>query len=97
MGFVVAFPHIAKVFRFDPAGETVLTVRAFRPADFRPIDLNRPEGFVEFACLAEALIAADEYRLWARSPEVERYLGAWSRFRRGAIRDHGKLRRHWGC
>jgi hypothetical protein len=99
VGFVTAFPHITKVFRFDPGAETVLIVQAFRTAGFEILDLGRPEGLpggsVEFACLAEALIAADEYRLWARSPDVARYLASWSRFRAGAIRDHGKLRRHW--
>jgi hypothetical protein len=95
VGFVTAFPHVTKVFRFDPGAETVLIVRAFRTADLAVIDLRRPEGFLEFACLAEALIAADEYRQWARSGEVAGYLASWSRFRAGAIRDQGKLRRHW--
>lgn len=95
VGWVTAFPHITKLFRFDPAVETVLTVRAFRTPSMEPLDLGRPEGFVEFACLAEALIAADEYRLWARAPDVSRYLASWSRFRGGAVRDHSKLRRHW--
>ena len=95
LGFVTSFPHITKVFRFDPGAETVLIVRAFRTTGFEALDIGRPEGYVEFACLAEALIASDEYRLWAKAPTVEGYLGSWSRFRAGAIRDHAKLRRHW--
>jgi hypothetical protein len=95
VGFVTSFPHVTKVFRFDPGAETVLIVKAFRTAGFGALDIGRPEGFVEFACLAEALIAADEYRLWAKKVTVERYLSSWSRFQAGTIQDHAKLHHHW--
>ncbi len=94
VGFVVAFPHITKVFRFAPSAETVMHVRAFRTTDFAPLDLQREEGYLEFACYAEAVIAAAEYELWARAKTVEEYLeGTWP----GAearIADHTKLRRY---
>ena len=95
VGFATAFPHITKVFRFDPGAETVLIVKAFKTPGFETLDLGRPEGFVEFACLAEALIAADEYRLWAKQINVKSYLSSWSRFHAEAIRDHAKLHRYW--
>ena len=95
VGFVTAFPHLTKVFRFDPMAETVLIVKAFKTEGFETLELGRSEGFAEFACLAEALIAADEYRLWADKATVELYLSSWSRFTAGAVHDHGKLYRYW--
>jgi hypothetical protein len=95
IGFVCAFPHIAKVFRFGPESETVLNVRAFRPADFAALDLGRSDGYVEYACLAEAVIAEAEYRLWAAARTVEDYLGRWVDWQPVAIADEGKLRRRY--
>jgi hypothetical protein len=95
IGFVTAFPHITKVFRFHPDGETVLTVRAFRTPSMDAYDLDRSDGFVEFACLAEALIAAEEYRFWAAAERVETYLESWSDVEAAVVADHGKLRRYW--
>lgn len=95
VGFVVAFPHITKVFRFAPSLETVLHVRAFHTPDFAPLDLGREEGYVEQACLAEAVLAGAEYRLWAEAPSVEAYLGEWVDWAPAAIRDHRKLARHY--
>lgn len=95
IGFVVAFPHITKVFRFAPGAETVLHVRAWRTGGFSEIDLNRAEGYMEFACYAEALIAADEYRFWAEAPSVESYLGRWSKWPDATVEDHGKLGRYY--
>jgi hypothetical protein len=40
----------------------------------RPRDSLRGDGSREFACYAEAVIAADEYRAWARVATVEEYL-----------------------
>jgi hypothetical protein len=91
VGFVTAFPHITKVFRFAPAMETVLHVRAFATADFAPLDLCRDDGFVEFACYAEAAIAADEYHAWARAETVEEYLAYTSPFTDGPVKRHDKL------
>lgn len=94
VGFVVAFPHITKVFRFAPSVETVLHVRAFRTADFAPLDLQREDGYTEFACYAEAVIAAAEYELWAKAATVEGYLeGRWPEAE-ARITDHAKLRRY---
>jgi hypothetical protein len=95
IGFVTAFPHITKVFRFSPDAETVLHVRAFDTKTLAPLDLGRGMGWVEFACLAEALIAADEYRAWASAPDVETYLHAWSGFSEGPIVAHDKMLRYW--
>ena len=96
IGFVVAFPHIAKIFRFAPAMETVLHVRAFRPATLQPQDLGRDEGFVEFACYAEAAIAADEYHAWAKARTVEEYLEFRSGFADGPVAAEAKLAHYWG-
>ncbi len=95
VGFVIAFPHIVKVFRWSPQAEILLLVKAFKPADLSPILLDRDEGYVEFACLAEALIAADEYRLWAAATSVAGYLAQWSSWADTPIVDHAKLRRYW--
>ena len=53
----------------------MLHVRAFRPADYG-LDLARSDGYVEYACLAESVIADAEYRLWARARTVDAYLGS---------------------
>jgi len=95
VGFVTAFPHITKVFRFGPEAETVLNVRAWNSRDMTPLGLARSHGYVEFACLAEALIAADEYRIWAEAESVADYLARWSDFADGAVLRHEKLRLHW--
>jgi hypothetical protein len=96
VGFILAFPHITKAFRYGPNAETVLNVRAWRTRDMSPLDLARGEGYVEFACLAEALVAADEYKFWAQAQTVEDYLARWSPWREGAIARHDKLLAHWG-
>ena len=59
--------------------ETVLDVKAFDPTTMTPIDCSRDEGFTEFACYAEAMIAADEYRVWAESDSVADYLAFLSK------------------
>lgn len=91
IGAVVSFPHITKVFRFAPSAETILHVRAFHTADFAEINLQREEGYLEFACYAEAIIAADEYRFWAEARTVEEYLRRWSEWHDAVIVDHTKL------
>jgi len=95
VGFVCAFPHIAKAFRFAPEGETNLHVRAFRPADFADLDLGREDGYVEYACLAESVIADAEYRLWAAARSVEAYLAGWVDWPAVAVADEAKLRRYY--
>ena len=74
IGFVTAFPHISKVFRYMPKAEIILTLKAFETQTGKPINLDRGEGFMEFACLAEAVIANDEFRAWAEASTVEEYL-----------------------
>jgi hypothetical protein len=96
VGFVTAFPHVAKLFRFGPHAETVLDVRAYRTADLSEYPLPRGDGTFEFACLAEALIAADESAAWASAADVGEYLARWSPFAAAAVADHGKLGRWWG-
>jgi hypothetical protein len=91
VGFVTAFPHITKVFRFAPAAETILHVQAYDTRTLKPLDLGRGEGWMEFACYAEALVAADEYRAWAEARSVDSYLEAWSDFAEGPIAAHDKL------
>ena len=95
IGAVVSFPHITKVFRFAPSAETILHVRAFHTEDFAEISLQREEGYLEFACYAEALIAADEYRFWAEARTVEEYLQRWSDWREAVVTDHTKLKEHF--
>ena len=95
VGFVTAFPHITKVFRYGPEAETVVNVRAWSTKDMAPLDLSRSDGYVEFACLAEALIAADEYRLWAEAESVAAYLEKWSDWADGPIVRHDKLGVYW--
>ncbi len=95
VGFVTAFPHITKVFRFAPDAETVMHVRAFNTSDLSELDLERGSGWVEFACYAEALIGADEYRAWADAGTVEEYFERWSGFSDGPISSESKLRHYW--
>jgi hypothetical protein len=95
VGFIVTFPHITKVFRFAPAMETVMHVRAFNTPDMSPIDLQRDDGFIEFACYAEAAIAADEYHLWSKSETVEEYLKTFSPFVDGPVKSSTKLAAFW--
>ena len=95
IGFIIAFPHLMKLFRFAPSMETVLHVRAFRTQTLEPLDLSREDGAMEFACYAEAAIAADEYNAWARAASVEEYLRFTSGFADGPVADAGKLRRYW--
>lgn len=91
IGFITAFPHIAKVFRFAPSAETVLHVRALHTRDLAPLDLAREDQYLEFACYAEAGIAADEYRSWAGAKTVADYLQTFSGFDDGPIVNHAKL------
>ena len=95
IGFVIAFPHITKVFRFAPSAETVLHVRAFNTPELTTLDLAREDGHMEFACYAEAAIAAEEYAFWASAKTVEEYLARFSAFEDGPIARHDKLSAYW--
>lgn len=96
VGFITAFPHITKVFRFAPSMETVMHVRAFNTTDLKPLSLEREDGFVEFACYAEAAIAADEYHAWAKAASVEEYLRFRSAFVDGPVKTNRKLAEYAG-
>lgn len=74
VGFVTAFPHVTKIFRFGPGMETVMDVGVFDTADMQTRDDGRDDGYHEFACYGEAIIAAEEYHAWARAGSVEEYL-----------------------
>ena len=96
VGFVTAFPHITKLFRFAPAMETVVHVRAFNTVDMTSLGLDRGQGFVEFACYAEAAIGADEYHAWAAAKSVEEYMASRSSFDDGPVVSSGKLGEYAG-
>jgi hypothetical protein len=96
VGFVTAFPHVTKLFRFGPHAETVLDVRGYRTADLSEYRLSRGDGTFEFACLAEAIIASDESSAWASAADVDAYLARWSPFAAAAVVDHRKLGRWRG-
>lgn len=95
VGFVLAFPHITKIFRFGPNPEILLHVRAYRTSDFEPIPLERAEGYYEFACLAEAIVAAEEYRYWASARTVEEYLEQRYDWPESPVLSADKLRRYY--
>lgn len=96
LGAVAAFPHITKVFQFAPSAETIMHVRGFWTPDFREVDLRREEGFIEFACYAEAIIAADEYRFWAEAETVEEYLERWSEWSDAPVANCRKMSLYFG-
>ncbi len=91
VGFVTAFTPITKIFRFAPSAETIMHVRALNTATMAPLDLARPDGYLEFACYAEAALAADEYRAWANAATVEDYLSSFSTFAGGPVLKNDKL------
>lgn len=91
VGFVTAFPHITKVFRFSPHMETVLDVAVFDTAGLTPRSCDRGDGFLEFACYAEAVIAAEEYHAWAKSETVEDYLKCVTEAKDFPVRSNHKM------
>lgn len=91
VGFITAFTPITKVFRFAPSAETIMHVRAYDSATMEPLDLARPGHYLEFACYAEAELAAEEYRAWAGAPSVEKYLSTFAAFAGGKVASHDKL------
>ncbi len=95
IGFVLAFPHVTKIFRFSPGAETILDVREFHTEGMRPMDCSRDGGYHEFACYAEAAIAAEEYRAWADAPSVEAYLASSSEIADFPIVSNTKLADYW--
>jgi hypothetical protein len=95
IGFVLAFPHVTKIFRFSPGAETILDVREFHTDGMRPMDCARGEGYHEFACYAEAVIAADEYHAWAKARTVEAYLDTRSEAGDFPVANNAKLADYW--
>jgi hypothetical protein len=95
VGFVLAFPHVTKIFRFSPGAETILDVREFHTDGMRPMDCSRDGGYHEFACYAEAAIAADEYRAWADALSVAIYLASRSEAAEFPVRSNTKLAAYW--
>ena len=53
------------------------------------------DGFREFACYAEAVIATEEYAAWARAADVEEYLKFQSNQADFPVVHHDKLARYW--
>ena len=94
VGFLTAFPHITKVFRYSPKSEILQHVRAFDTKSGAPISLVRGD-FMEFACLAEALVAAEEYAAWAAAKSVEEYLEFRSSVKDAPVVDNAKMRRYF--
>jgi hypothetical protein len=84
-----------KVFRFGPDREIIENARAWATQTMKPLDLARGEGYMEFACLAEALVAAEEFAFWAQARTVEEYLDRWSTVTDCPIAVHNKLQAYW--
>ena len=95
VGFITAFPHITKAFRFGPETETNLNVRAWSTQDMSPLDLGRSQGYAEFGCLAEAAIAGEEFAFWAAADSVAAYLGKWATGADWPIARNDKLLASW--
>jgi len=95
VGFVICFPHVTKVYRFSPEGETILDVREFDTESMTDRDCSRSDGYHELACYAEAAIAADEYRAWARAATVEEYLAFRSDAADFPVVSNDKLAAYW--
>lgn len=95
VGFVIAFPHITKVFRFGPSMETVIDIREFDTPGMRPKSCDRDDGYHEFACYAEAVLAAEEYHAWAQASSVEAYLESLSAAADFPVARNDKLAEYW--
>ena len=91
IGFITAFPHITKIFRISPQNETLVNVAAFNTQTGQPLSLERPEGYTEFACLAEAVIATEEFKAWAEAQNVADYLAFTSTAKDEPVRSNHKL------
>ena len=95
VGFVTAFPHITKIFRYAPEVETVVDVRELDMATLAELDCNRSDQYHEISCYAESLIAADEYRAWAKANTVDEYLQFRCSLSDFPIVNHNKLSDYW--
>jgi len=90
IGFVTAFPHITKVFQFGPSPETNLYTRAYCTAGFEELPLDY-SGATEVACAAEALILAEEFKLWLAARTVDEYLAKTTDAGDAAFANHEKM------
>ena len=95
VGFITAFPHITKIFRYSPQAETVVDVRCLDTRSFGDISSDRGDGYYEFACYAEAVIVSDEYGAWAVAQTVPEYLKTFSPSSDYLIASPGKLSAYW--
>ena len=97
IGVVTDFPHITKVFRFGPSMETVLDIQEFDTDGMTVRDCSRDDGYHEFACYAEAVIAAEEYHAWAKAESVEEYLRTECDCTDFPVVSHSKLQTHYSA
>ena len=95
IGFVTAFPHITKVFRFSPYAETILDVSEFHTVNMQPKDCSHEDDSHEFACYAESVISADEYEAWAKAASAAEYLGFRSTKTEFPVVSNKKLSAYW--
>ena len=95
IGFVTAFPHITKVFRYAPKAEILMLVKAFGTQNWMDVNLDRGEKYMEFACFAEAILAAGEYRFWAAAKTVEEYLGKVCQLEDAPVDVKDKMKKYW--
>lgn len=95
IGFVTAFPHITKLYRFSPYAETIMDVREFQTVDMLPKDCSRNDGSHEFACYAESVISADEYEAWAKAAKVGDYLAFRCSKTDFPVASNVKLAKYW--
>ena len=95
IGFVIAFLHITKVFRFSPYVETILDVSEFHTVDMHHMNCSRGDGSHEFACYAESIISADEYEAWANATTVEEYIAFRCNKTDFPIVSYTKLTTYW--
>ena len=93
---MTAFPHITKVFRFGPEVETNCHVRAWSTKDLKPLDLARGEGYIEFACFAEAAIAAEEFAQLGRGEVGRGVPRPVGRSADWPVARNDKLAAYWG-
>jgi hypothetical protein len=97
VGFAIAFPHVTKIYRFSPSMETILDVSEFDTDGMTPRDCSRDDGSHEFACYAEAVIAAEEYRAWAKATTVDEYLVFRSDAADFPVVSNTKLAAYWNA
>ncbi|MDA0745434.1 MAG: hypothetical protein O2954_02890 [bacterium] len=95
IGFITAFPHITKVFRFSPVMETVMDITEMNTNDLEVRDCPRDDEYHEFACYAEAVIAAEEYHAWAKATSVDEYLKFRCTIEDFPVASNTKLATHW--